>query len=82
MGGGLRDAEASAWFSRVKTKRLLKIPRSSHDPRKDLDPTCVRFPFHGLGQKEHIWLIFTGIILAFVLYFSLDCGIAAFRRLI
>lgn len=52
LNGGLRGAEASAWFSRVKTKRLLKIPRSSHDPRKDLDPTCVRFPFHALGHKK------------------------------
>ena len=56
FNGGLRGAEASAWFSRVITKRLLKIPSSSHDPRKDLDPTCVRFPFHGLGRTKSTYL--------------------------
>lgn len=56
LNRGLRGAEARAWFSRVKTKRLLKIPRSSHDPRKDLDPTCVRFPFHGLGHTKSTYL--------------------------
>lgn len=53
---GLRGAEATAWFSRVKTKRLLKIPRSSHDPSEDLDPTCVRFPFCGLGRTKSTYL--------------------------
>ncbi len=56
LNGGLRGAEASAWFSRVKTKRLLKIPKSSHDPRKDLDPTCVRFPFHRLVHTKSTYL--------------------------
>lgn len=50
--GGLRGAEASAWFSRVKTKRLLKIPRSSHDPRKDPELTCVGFPFCRLWRTK------------------------------
>ena len=56
LNGGLRGAEARAWFSRVKTKRLLKIPKSSHDPRKDLDPTCVGFPFLALGHTESTYL--------------------------
>lgn len=50
----MRGAEATVWFSggAQKTKRLLKIPRSSHDPGEDLDPTCVRFPFRGLGRTK------------------------------
>lgn len=49
---GLRGAEASAWFSRVKTKRLLKILWRSHDLCKDLDPTCVAYSFQGLDPTH------------------------------
>lgn len=73
LNGGLRGTEASAWFSRVKTKRLLKIPRSSHDPRKDLDPTCVRFPFHGLRHTKSTYLADLFCLLPWILDNELQC---------